>query len=185
MKTVVKNLSQNYEVAKLKIINYDNNTKQTTFDIYFYDYAKNRYLPGKQRITIDGSQIYVLSLMINFDYSQIETGKKLNLAIPFKVFSEKVTSSDAIPLNVLDSIGIPYIYHRTGEQLYGIDSTTYSKLIKEIALYINDPKAARKAGVKSIIAAAPHNIKYPKRGQVFKIYVEQTGGMVIKQEEAF
>ncbi len=185
LKTIVKNLNQSYEVAKIKIINYDPITKQTTFDIWFYDYAKQQYLPEKQRITLKGSQIYVLSLMINFDYSQIELGQKVNLAIPFKVFSEEIESRDGIPLNTLDSAGVPFIYHRTEEQLYGIDSSTYSVLIKQIAKYIKDPKLAKRDGVRDIWAASPHNIKYPRRGQVYIIYVEQTGGLTIKRQERF
>jgi hypothetical protein len=185
LKIAVKNLKRNYEVAKIKILNYDYNKRQTTFEVYFYDFAQKKYLPNKQVITMKGSQIYLLSLVINFDYSEIETGERINLALPYKVFSDQIESRNGIPLQVLDSSGIPFIYHRTEEQLYGIDSLTYYVMLHEIATYISNPKAAKKAGVKSILAAAPHNIKYPRRGQVYTIYVEQTGGLTIKQEERF
>ena len=185
LKTVVKNLSQDYQVAKIKILNYDYTKHQTTFEISYYDYAQKKYLPNKQKITIKGSQIYVLSLVLNFDYSQIETGQKVNLAIPFKVFSDEVKSRDAIPLNTLDSNGVPYIYHRTSEQLYGIDSTTYSLLVREIAHYIKNPKDAKRDGVRSILAASPHNIKYPRRGQVYIIEVQPTGGLTLSKQERF
>ncbi len=185
LKLVVKNLSQNYEVAKIKILNYDYAKNQTTFEIMFYDYASGKYLPGKQTITIKGTKIYVLSLVINFDYSLIETGSKVNLAIPFEVFSDQVPKKDGIPLRVLDSTGVPFIYHRNSEQIYGLDSSTYAMRLKEIAKYITDEKAARRAGVRSIIAASPHNILVPRRGQVYKIMVEQTGGLVIQRVEAF
>ncbi len=185
LKTVVKNLSQDYQVAKIKILDYNYAKHQTTFEISYYDYALKKYLPNKQKITIKGSQIYVLSLVLNFDYSQIETGQKINLAIPFKVFSDEVESRDAIPLNTLDSNGVPYIYHRTEAQLYGIDSTTYATLIREIAHYIKNPKDAKRDGVRSILAASPHNIKYPRRGQVYIIKVQPTGGLTLSQQERF
>ncbi len=185
LKTVVKNLSQDYEVAKIKIKNYDYRKNETTFDVYFYDYAKKKYLPEKQTITIKGSKIYFLSLLINFEYSQIETGQNVNLALPLKVYSDVVPDRQAIELNVFDSTGIPYIYHRTEEQLYGIDSSRYAQLIKEIGTYIHDEKAARKAGVRSIHGAAPYNIRYPRPGQVYVIKVQQTGGMTLEREEAF
>ncbi len=185
LKIVVKNLSRNYEVAKIKILNYDYAKNQTTCEIMFYDYATGKYLPNRQKITIKGSKIYVLSLVINFDYSLIETGKKINLALPFKVFSDQVPSKDGILLQIADSTGIPFIYHRNTEQIYGLDSSTYAQRIKEIARYISDEKAARRAGVRSIIAASPHNFLIPRRGQVYKIMVEQTGGLVIKRVESF
>jgi len=185
LKQVVKNLNRNYEVAKIKILDYDYRKNQTTFEISFYDYATGKYLPNKQRITLKGSQIYVLSLVINFDYSLIETGQKINLALPYKVFSDQIPSKYGIPLKIQDSNGIPFIYHRNSEQIYGLDYSTYSKHLKEIATYIWDKKAAKKAGVRSITAASPHNILIPRRGQVYKIFVEQTGGLVIKRSEAF
>ena len=185
LRTVIKNLSQDYEVAKIKILKVNPYTNQTTFTIAYYDYAKNKYLPYKQTITIKGHQIYVLSLIINFDYSQIETGKKINLAIPYKVFSEVIPSAKGIKLNVFDSLGVPIFYHRNSEQIYGIDSSDYAARLKEIAKLIHNPKYAREQGVRSILAASPHNITYPRPGQVYKIFIEQTGGLILKRSEKF
>jgi len=185
LKLVIKNLSQDYEVAKIKILNYDYRNNVTTFKISYYDYATGKYLPDPQTISIKGSKIYVLSLVINFDYSLIETGSKVNLAIPFKVFSDVVPSKDAIPLKVLDTAGIPLIYHRNAEQIYGLDSSAYAMRLREIARYISDKRAARRAGVRSILGASPHNMLIPRKGMVYKILVEQTGGLVIKRAEAF
>lgn len=180
---VVKNLNQKYKVAKVEILDYNPRVDTTTFKVQFFDYAKNSYLPENQTIIIPGHDIYFLTYVMNFEYSEIENGENINIAIPYLIFSERVAQNDGIKLNLKDDDGIPYIFHRDTNDLYGIQLDTYNEKMREIISYMNDPDKARQAGIRSSYSAAPHFVKALRKGQTFVIWVEQTGGLVIKQDD--
>lgn len=183
MKQVVKNLNQRYKVAKVEILDYDYRLDSTKMQISFYDYANNGYSPQNQIITLPGQNIYFSTFVMNFDYSIIEAGKEINIALPYLVFSEKMTQNDGIHLNVKDSSGVPLIFSRKKEDLYGINEQTYNENLKEIVSFMNDEEKAREAGIRSFYSSSPNFVKALRKGQVFIIWIEQTGGLVIKQEE--
>jgi len=185
LQSVLKHLDQRYEVATIEILNVDWINDSTKFEVSFFDYSEDKYLDQTQQITIKGKDIYFLSYVMNFDYSEIESGEKKNIVVPFKVFSEDVPSANGIALNVLDSCGIPYIFHRSDDDLYGITKETYNTRLQEIAEYMTNEEKAKEAGIRSFYEAAPHNFKVLKPGQKITIWVEQTGGLVIKEVEDF
>jgi len=180
---VLKNLNQKYKVAKVEIINYNIMQDSTTLKVKFFDYAKNNYVEGEQILTLPGHDIYFLNYVMNFEYAQIENGSQINIAIPYLVFSDKLQQTDGIKLNVKDDSGVPYVFHRDTSDLYGVTFETYNDKMKEIISYMNDPELARKAGVRSSYSAAPHFVKALRKGQTFIIWIEQTGGLVIKQDD--
>lgn len=185
MKTVVKNLNKSYIVAKMEItdVNYIENT--TSLKVYFYDYELDDYIPKTQDITIKGHDIYFLNYVMNFDYSEIASGKKINLVMPYKIFSEEVAKDDGILLQTTDKDGVPYIFHRDDNEIYGIDKQDYYSRLQEFAEYMKDSEKARKAGIKSFYAAAPHFVNKIYKGQKIVIWSEQTGGLVLKKERVF
>ncbi len=69
------------------------------------------------------------------------------------------------------------------KNLYGLDIDTYNERMKEILVYMNDKEKAREAGIRSFYSTAPNFVKALRKGQTFIIWIEQTGGLVIKQEE--
>ena len=109
LNSVVKNLDKSYIVAKLEITDVDYVNNETSLNIHYYDYAYDDYLPDYQSIKIAGKDIYFLNYVMNFEYSEIESGKKRNLVLPYKIFSEEVSKDDGIKLQTTDSLGIPYI----------------------------------------------------------------------------
>ncbi|MBN2894256.1 MAG: hypothetical protein JXL97_20460 [Bacteroidales bacterium] len=183
MKLVVKNLNQRYKVAKVEILDYDWQTDSTKMKISFFDYAQNGYLPDVQEIALAGHNIYFLTFVLNFDYSLIESGQEKNIAIPYLIFTEKMTQEQGIKLNVKDSSGMPFVFNRQADDLYGISVDTYNERMKEILLFMNDEDKAREAGIRSFYSTAPNFVKALRKGQTFIIWIEQTGGLVIKQEE--
>jgi len=180
---VLKNLNQKYKVAKVEILEYSPRSDTTTFKIEFFDYASNNYVPQSQIITLPGHDIYFLTHVMNFAYSEIENGENINIAIPYQVFSEKVAQNNGIRLNMSDNDGVPYIFHRDSADLYGVQLNTYNQSMLQIAQYMNNPDLARQAGIRSSYSAAPHYVKALRRGQTFVIWIEQTGGLVIKQDD--
>ncbi|MBN2662097.1 MAG: hypothetical protein JXR68_00485 [Bacteroidales bacterium] len=180
---VVKNLNQKYKVAKIEILEFNPRTDTTKLNVKFFDYASNSYIPKNQTITIPGHDIYFLTYVMNFGYSEIENGENINIAIPYLIFSEKLAQSSGIHLNLKDDDGVPYIFHRDTSDLYGVQIDTYNKNMKQIIEYMNNPNIARKAGIRSSYSAAPHFVKALRAGQTFVIWIEQTGGLVIKQDD--
>jgi len=182
LKQVVKNLNQNYKVAKVEITDYNLLGDTTKIKVSFYDYSKTNQITNVQQINLPGKDIYFVSLVMNFDYSLIETGRNINIALPFAVFTSKMKQEDAIKLNYADSLGIPLIFKRDTNDVYGINYTTYNDRLKEIVEFIDNPKKAKEAGIRSQYNAAPHFVKVITKGQTFYIIVEQTGGLVLKPE---
>ncbi|MCF6366790.1 MAG: hypothetical protein L3J35_11370 [Bacteroidales bacterium] len=185
MKTVVKNLDKSYIVAKMEIVDMNYVENKTSLKIYFYDYELDDYLPETQDIEIKGKDIYFLNYVMNFNYSEIASGKKVNLVMPYKIFSEEVSKDDGILLQTTDSVGVPYIFHRDDDEIYGIEKGNYYARLKEFAELMTDSEKARKEGIKSFYAAAPHFVNNIRKGQKIIIWSEQTGGLVLKKERLF
>ncbi len=185
MKTVVKNLDKSYIVAKMEIVDVNYIENKTSLKIHYYDYELDDYLPNTQDIEIKGKDIYFLNYVMNFDYSEIASGKKVNLVMPFKISSEEVAKDDGILLQTPDKDGIPYVFHRDDNEIYGIDKGSYYERLKEFSEYMQDSEKARMAGIKSFYAAAPHYVNGIRKGQKIVIWSEQTGGLVLKKERLF
>ncbi len=185
LQIVVKHLDRRYRVAKMNITSYNPATNETSLNIYFYDNEKEDYLQKPQSITIKGRDIYFLSYVLNFEYSQIETGTKKNIVIPYKIFSEEIAQDNGILLNITDSIGVPYAFKRSEADIYGISKTTYDKQLLNISEFMTNKDAAKKAGIRSFSGNFVHYNKQIYRGLELVIWVEQTGGIVLKERVNF
>lgn len=185
LKAVVKNLDKSYIVAKLEITNVDVVNNTTSLNVHYYDYALDDYLKDYQSVTIKGKDIYFLNYVMNFEYSEIESGEKINLVVPYKIFSEVVPKDEGVVLQNVDSTGVPYVFYRDNDEIYGMDSLSYYNRLKELAEYMTNPEKARKDGVRSFYAAAPHYVNNIKKGMKIIVWVEQTGGLVLKEERMF
>ncbi len=185
MQLVIKQLDANYKVATIEITNYDQEKEITSLTVSYFDNSINDYIDQQQNITIKGNDIYLLSKVINFDYSLIETENKQNIVLPIKIFSNKVPSSEGIKLNVADTNNVPYIFHKKEAGVYGMNHDTFNTRVKELFQIINNDSEARLNGIRSYYEAAPHTFVDLCKGQRFTIWVEQTGGVVMKQETDF
>jgi len=185
MKTVVKNLNKSYIVAKMEIVDVNYIENKTSLKIHFYDYELDDYLPKTQDVEIAGRDIYFHNYVMNFDYAEIASGKKINLVMPYKIFSNEVAKDDGILLQTTDKDGIPYIFHRDDKEIYGITKEDYYSRLKEFSAYMQDSEKARMAGIKSFYASAPHFVNRIYKGQKIVIWSEQSGGLVLKNERIF
>ncbi len=180
---VLKHLDKRQKVAEIDIINVDYVTFETTMKIKFFDYASNDFHNEEQNIIIKGTDIYLDAIVMNFEYTEIDNGKKYNIALPYRLFSNMVSQSEGILLNCKDTKKIPLTFKRNKEDIYGISAEKYNMYIEQFSVYMNDEEKAREAGVRSIIGNAVH--KKIQKGQILTIWIEQTGGIVIKEEEEF
>jgi hypothetical protein len=183
LQSILKQLDQRYKVAEISVTDYSIFTRETTLSINFYDYAKQGFINEKQDITIKGNDIYFDAVVLNFDYSEISDGTIKNLVLPYRVFSDQVAQENGIPLNMKDENGIPLIFKRNDNEIYGLPAEQYDNRIKEIMSYITDKEKARLAGIRSVYGNAVH--KRVSKGDVLSIWIEQTGGLVIKEARDF
>ena len=183
LKSLLKQLDQRYKVAEIEIDEYDVYTDKTTLNLKFYDYAKQGFSNDIQKISIEGNDIYFDAVVLNFEYSEISSGQSTNIVLPYRLFSNKVPQEKGISLNLQDENGIPLIFKRNDKEIYGMESGKYTKRVQEIMSYITDEQKARKAGIRSVFGNAVH--KKVRKGDRLTVWVEQTGGLVIKKAAQF
>lgn len=180
LSVVLKNMESRYRLMSIEIkkAEYD----RTDMLISFYDYSGK--VLEKQELSIIGNDIYIDSIICNFDYAEIAEGRRINLAIPYSIFSDRIAQKDGISLASMDKNGVPWQYHRMDADIYGIAPDAYRERLQELMQIINDEKLARLNGiVRSIYGSAVH--KKVKSGERFTIWVEQSGGLTIKESGSF
>lgn len=133
-------------------------------------------------ITLDGNEIYVDFAVLNFDYSQISTGDRMNIAWPYRVYSERMAAKDGNQLKCeKGKDGIPAAFCLPYDEIYGLDADTYDKRIKQLSLIVSDDARRREAGIRSFIGDAIHILLLP--GQSCILRVEGTGGISVLRED--
>jgi hypothetical protein len=86
-------------------------------------------------------------------------------------------------LQYKDKNGVPIFFKRADNEIYGLSTESYNSRIAEFSEYLTDEDKAREAGIRSTIGNAVH--KKIRKGEKMEIWVEQTGGIVIKQTDEF
>lgn len=187
LQTVVKHLDKRHKVAEMEILDQIYSAEErsitTKLKLTYFDYAGTGY-PGKpQVITIKGNDIYFDAIVMNFEYSEIVSGNHVNISLPYRVFSNVLPQSKGVKLDINDQNGIPYIFNLDSTEIYGIQSAAFNNRVKEILEYMTDENKAKQAGVRSMYGNAVHTRVW--KDALFTIWIEQTGGLVIKQKQAF
>ena len=187
LSAVVRNLNQRYKVAEVKVLDqtYSNQVFSTTtkLSVTYFDYAGLGLQNNVQEVTIRGNDIYFDAVVLNFDYSEVETGANKNIVLPYRIFSNEVPQSQGVQLKLLDKDSIPFVFKRTAKDVYGISIERYNSVLRDILLYMKNEDLARKAGIRTVYGNAVHQLMY--KGGKYSVWVEQTGGIVIKQEVLF
>ncbi len=178
----VRNLDRRYKAVEAKIDEAKDGRIRATLS--FFDYANPQAAEKTQSIDIAGKELFIDAIVCNFDYSEISAGKSINLAIPFKVFSDEVPESDGIALSIFDDKGVPLIYRRSADELYGISPEDYDARLSELMVSLRTDSSARSAGiVRSLYGDAVH--RGVKTGDAFTLWVEQSGGISVKDPVSF
>ncbi len=183
LKTVVKQLDKRYKVADIFINNYDFVKNETTMTVNFDEGSITSDSLKSQKITIKGSDIFFDAIVMNFEFSKIIEGGVRNLVLPYRIFSNSVPASEGILLQYKDKNGVPIFFKRADNEIYGLTTESYNSRIAEFSEYLTDEDKAREAGIRSTIGNAVH--KKIRKGEKMEIWVEQTGGIVIKQTDEF
>ncbi|MCX7025641.1 MAG: hypothetical protein NT080_13650 [Spirochaetes bacterium] len=181
LSAVVRNLDRRYRIAELRAL--ARKDGRTKLSLAFYG-GGSEEVARTQELEIAGTDIFLDAIVCNFDYSEIETGKRINLALPYRVFSDEVAQDSGIALELFDAKGVPYAYRRPSGEIYGIGPEDYDRRLEELSVIMEDNDASRQNGlVRSLYGSAVHRIMKP--GDTFTVWVEQTGGLVIKDPRGF
>lgn len=182
LQTVLKNLQRSVKVADIRILSTQGDI--TKMQIDFYDPAQSSVPREQRELSIPGTDIYFDTIVLNFDYSEIAAGRRVNIAIPYRIFSNKVAQLDGIPLNAVDGEGIPYIFNRAEDDVYGISPDAYRERLQELLDLIKTEESARSAGiVRSVYGSAVHKRVSP--GDRLEVRIEQSGGLTVKDRFVF
>lgn len=182
LQAVLRNLERSLKVAEIRVLSTQND--RTTFEISYFDPANEQSIAETRTISIDGRDIYIDAIVLNFDYSEIAAGRRVNIAIPYRVFSDQVPQINGISLGGLDSRGIPYMFHRADDDIYGIAPEVYRARLQELVQLTSSDTSARPAGiVRSFYGSALH--KRVSAGDRLELRVEATGGLILRERFPF
>lgn len=187
LKSVIRQLDQRFKVAEVKVVEqiYSEalNSTTTTLEIKYFDDFDTGNKPQSQNITLKGNDIYFDAIMINFEYSEISESGVKNIAIPYRIFSNEVPQDKAIMLNIRDEEGVPFYFKRKNKQIYGLSPDDFKNSVNNLVQMIKDEESARKMGIRSFYGNAVHQRMY--EGSVYQIWIEQSGGIVLRNMTIF
>jgi len=180
--TTVRNLDRRYKAIEARVDELADGRIKATLS--FYDKPGATSPARTQAVDLAGKELYIDAIVCNFDYSEIAAGREVNLAIPYKVFSDQVPEAEGVALSVSDEKGIPLMYRRESGEIYGMAPDAFDRRLGELMDLMRGDEAARGAGiVRSLYGNAAH--KAVKKGESFTVWIEQTGGLTIKEASTF
>jgi hypothetical protein len=178
----VRNLERRYRAMDVDIL--DVSGGRIDAELSFYDYRSPQSPSKSQRIQLPGRELFIDAIVCNFGYSEIAAGTKVNLAIPYRAFTDETPQAEGVELGLLDEKGVPLMYRRPPEGVYGISAAAYDARLAELASILRSEETARETGiVRSLYGNALHRTVL--RGDSFSIWVEQSGGLSIKDAWGF
>jgi hypothetical protein len=182
LSTTLRNLERRYKAVEVRVDDVKDGHIAATLS--FFDYKDLKAAPKTQAIDIAGKELFIDAIVCNFDYSSIASGSAINLAIPYRAFSDEVPEAEGVELSLFDTSGLPLMYRRSSDNVYGISSEAYEARLSELMADIRTDESARKEGiVRSLYGDAVHRVA--KKGESFTVWVEQSGGLTIKDPAAF
>jgi hypothetical protein len=182
LSVVLKNLERRQKVMDLRVLSVKDGV--STIFIEYYDPADEAKPAASEELSLPGSDIYLDAIVFNFDYSEIAEGRRVNLALPYRVFSDRLPQAQGLPLRSRDADGLPYAYGRDESELYGIAPAAYRERLAQLMALLDDERGSREAGiVRSVYGSAVH--RRARAGERFSVWIEQSGGITVKDAVEF
>ena len=131
---------------------------------------------------IAGDELWIDSMCINFDYSEISSADRVNIAYPYRLYSEKISPEDGIQINNLfNKDGVPLIYELNKEQVLGMEYESYVQRVKELFGIIQNTSLRSEYGIRSFNGSVLHQAT--KTGQVYNVSVNGSGGLTLTLQD--
>lgn len=181
LNTYVKNLSNSDDIARITIKE-RKTLSSNSYSVYVIEVIDNITgdVVSEEEIRVPGKELKFDSMVVNFDYSEIETGKARNVAFPYKVFSEKLAPDSGIKLKTIFTLDeIDELLELEAESAYGLSSDTFKKRAKEFISIVKDPVKSREMGIKSTYGETITIPASAKEGDEFIIRITGVGGLTL------
>jgi len=179
---VLKNLEARTRVARVECLSKAG--AKGRYLVEYYGGGEDGKPASREEFELEGDEIYLDALVLNFDYAGIASGERVNVAVPYRAFSDLVPQSKGRVLAFSDAAGRPFYLSRNEEDIRGMPKDAYDARIDEISAMFKSDSEARKAGVvRSVYGNAVH--RPLRKGEAFIVWVEQSGGLTIKEEKDF
>lgn len=184
LQCIIKNLKANYPIADLTVVDVTEN--YVSVKINFYNQDGNRVFDNEQSFSVKGNTIYLDCVVYNFAFSLIETGEVKNFAIPFRIYSDVVPPDNGIILQNCDTAGVPFVLYDAANAEDQTARDLQKKRLTKLMQIIDNPVAAEQLGIlRSMQKNAVGNVAQLKKGNVFILKTEQTGGISLKKKGFF
>lgn len=174
-------LKVDHRVARIEVLSQrpaaDDPTKvETTVRFVELDEAGEPVGEG-QEITLEGTKLYLETLVIKFEDDYVEAGEFLrgtSLCLFRRMFSEDVAPRSGVPIEEGDTHPYPYRGGDSADELF------QAELWARFWEYANDPEAAAEKGVRAMHGEAP--FVEMREGKSYKVELRASGGLSIKAE---
>lgn len=184
LQCIVKNLKANYPIAELTITDITND--YISIKINYYKQDGNIFFEGQQDFSVKGKTFYLDCTVYNFAFSLIETGSVKNFAIPFRIYSDLIPPDNGIYLKNADAYGVPFVLYDTANVEDQATRDLQRERLINLMDVINNVAQRKKLGIlRSVYKNALGNASQLKKGTVFILKIEQTGGITLKQKNFF
>ncbi|MCQ2587592.1 MAG: hypothetical protein MJ174_05695 [Treponema sp.] len=171
---VVKNLSREKTVAEITLLKREGD--DSYYKVIVFDNVAGEKV-YENNIHLKGKKLYVDSIVLNFEYSEIESGNKNNIAFPYRVFSEKIEPVNGILLKTLYQDENDEVLQTESQSALGLSEETYRQRAAELIEIVKDPAKSREMGIRSSHGAYAEIPDSARENDVYIIKVENTGGL--------
>ncbi len=131
-----------------------------------------------QVITVEGTTLYLESLVIKFDDQHVEDGDFLrgtSVCLFTRMFSEATAPDQGVPIETTGAR--PYSYGSGGDRE---EDLFHAELWERFWEYADDPEAAEAKGVRALHGESPFIRARP--GRSYRVELRASGGLTIKPE---
>lgn len=132
---------------------------------------------GEQVLSVEGKRLYLDFGVINFRYAQIEGGEKMNLAFPYRLFSDQVAAEQGQSL-LTGKEGLPYTFQLPADKIYRLSLDDYREQVAGLLAAATNAEQSRLMGIRTSYSQAFGLA--PQPGRVYSFYATGAGGMVMR-----
>lgn len=186
LSAVVKNLSRMDDIARITVLD-DNlrterGTKAKKYKIEIL--SLSGAVLSSQSVSMEGEELFIDSVNINFDYAEIGSGRVQNIAFPYRVYTEKIPAQYGVNLTCMyDDENVPLLFLLTDDDVYGIEKPAYLERVREFSALLreeNGSEELKKLGVRSFNGSAVHaNLS---KGDIALVRTLATGGINLEKQ---
>lgn len=154
--TVVKNIQKSQAYTRVTCTNEEKKFNNSPIKTYRIDIiAEDGDVISSQEVTLTGRKIIIDSINVNFEFSEIESGKYSNISYPYRVYSETMAPVNGIELQcIYNSEKLPVMYCLENHDIYGIPEDTYYTRLGQLFNIIKDENRSKQMGIRTTIGNA-------------------------------